>query len=357
MDFSGLASTNFSELGTKLAVFAGIVAVSLVAAKIVYLIMERYARRLTRKTKTTLDDRLLAASEGMIRWLILILGLYAACYYAFEGTAYLEYIAPAFVILAILWMTKAALSMGGAFLDWYAEEGIGTRGSSLVDVMPTIKRIYYAFVLIIGLIMVLTRVGIEVSPLIASLGVAGLAVALAFQDTLANFFAGVYLGVDRPVKAGDYVKLDSGGEGYIVRIGWRNTHIRMLSNNMVIIPNSKLSQAVVINHSVPSKDMSVLVGCSVSYDSDLKRVEKIALEVAEEAQKKVNGAVPDFKPMVRFGEFADSGINFNVILRTQEFVGQYELKHEFIKALHARFKQEGIEIPYPKRDVYMKERK
>jgi len=180
-----------------------------------------------------------------------------------------------------------------------------------------------------------------------------LAVALALQDTLSNLFAGIYMMVDRPVTVGDFIKLESGEEGFVEEIGWRNTKVRMWANNIVIIPNSKLSQSVLTNYYLPHQEMSVYVRCGVAYDSDLEHVERVCVEVAKEVMARVEGSATDWQPAVRFKEFADFSINFLVVLRVTDFAAQYLLAHEYIKALHRRFDREGIEIPFPIRTVIM----
>jgi small-conductance mechanosensitive channel len=125
----------------------------------------------------------------------------------------------------------------------------------------------------------------------------------------------------------------------------------MLANNLVIVPNAKLAQAIVVNHHLPSHDLAVLVEVGVDYDSDLAHVERIVVEVGRAVMKDVPGGVPEFDPFIRYHTFGDSSINFTVILRGREFVDQYLIKHEFIKRLHARFDREGIVIPFPIRTV------
>ena len=151
------------------------------------------------------------------------------------------------------------------------------------------------------------------------------------------------------------MRLETGEEGYVIDITWRNTTIRALPNNIIIVPNSKLASAVIVNYYLPQREMAVLVQVGVSYDSDLEEVERVTVEVAKEVMREVEGGVPEFEPFIRYHTFADFSINFTVILRAREFVGQYLIKHEFIKRLHKRYQQEGIEIPFPIRTVYMKD--
>jgi small-conductance mechanosensitive channel len=123
---------------------------------------------------------------------------------------------------------------------------------------------------------------------------------------------------------------------------------------MVIVPNSKLASTLVTNYHQPEKEMAVLVQVGVSYQSDLKKVERITIEVAREVMRDVEGGVREFEPFTRYHTFGDSGINFSVIMRGREFTDQFLIKHEFIKRLHERYQQEGIEIPFPIRTIHIK---
>ncbi len=136
--------------------------------------------------------------------------------------------------------------------------------------------------------------------------------------------------------------------------GWRGVRIKQLPNVVIIIPNSKLAGSTIINYALPENEMSILVQVGVDYSSDLEKVEKTTIDVARDVMKTVEGGVKDFEPFIRYHTFADSSVNFTVILRAQEFVSQYLLKHEFIKRLHKRYHQEGITIPFPIRTLFIK---
>ncbi|WP_371681655.1 mechanosensitive ion channel family protein [Chroococcidiopsis sp. TS-821] len=144
------------------------------------------------------------------------------------------------------------------------------------------------------------------------MGIGGLAVALAFQDTLANIFSGLYLLISKQVKTGDYVKLETGQEGYVTDITWRNTTIKELPNSTIIVPNSKLSSAIFTNYCLPAKELSIQVHLGVSYDSDLDRVEQVTLAVAKEVMHDVLGVSNTFEPFIRFHTFGDFSIDFTV---------------------------------------------
>ena len=206
-------------------------------------------------------------------------------------------------------------------------------------------------VLVLGGLLVLDTLDISITPMLASLGVGGLAVGLALQGTLSNLFAGVQVISDRPIRVGDFIKLESGEQGYVIEVGWRATKIRMLPNNTVIIPNSKIADSIITNFYDPEKALAVLVQAGVHYDSDLEHVERVTIEVATEIQKTAPGGIRDFVPFIRYHTFDNSSINFTVIMRAGEFVDNYLMKHLFIKQLHARYNREGIVIPFPIRTL------
>lgn len=206
-------------------------------------------------------------------------------------------------------------------------------------------------VLAIGFLILLDGLGVSITPLLTALGVGGLAVALALQDTLTNLFAGVHILASRKVQAGDFVQLDTGQEGYVVDTNWRHTAIRQLPDNLIIVPNAALASSTVINYHRPEHESSVTVQVGVAYDSDLDHVERVTCDVGRDVMRSVDGAVPGFEPTVRYHTFGDSNIGFTVALRAREVTARYLIVHEFIKRLHRRYLVEGIEIPFPVQTV------
>jgi small-conductance mechanosensitive channel len=219
------------------------------------------------------------------------------------------------------------------------------------------KIVVNAAVFLIGLLVIFQTMGVQVAPIITALGIGGLAVALALQSTLGNFFAGIQILAQKELHTGDYVVLDGGQEGYVLDVGWRATTLRMLGNNLVIVPNTKLVDAIIVNYALPSRPFSVLLQVSVAYGSDLGKVERVAIDVAREVSQRVEGAVKDFTPLVRFHTFGESGVNFTLVAQSEDVPAQHVIKHELVKALHQRFAAEGIEIPFPVRTVYLRDRR
>jgi small-conductance mechanosensitive channel len=228
------------------------------------------------------------------------------------------------------------------------------RHNALANIRAPIELVAKIVFAAVGGMIILDNLGISLTPILTTLGIGSLAVAIALQDTLGNFFAGLYIKADRPIEVGQFVRLESGEEGYVDWIGWRSTRIRMLPNNTVVVPNSKLVQSNITNYYLPERELAVLVQLGVHYDSDLEKVERVTIEVGREIMQTVPGGVPGFEPFIRYHTFNESSIDFTVILRAREFVDNFLVKHEFVKRLQQRYQREGIVIPFPIRTVHLK---
>lgn len=255
----------------------------------------------------------------------------------------LERFLVAVLIMSVTWVTARVATDLVKLATQRTEE---TRRSSSIFI--NLSRFVVG---ILGILFLLQNLGVSITPILTALGVGGLALALALQDTLANFFAGLQLVATKKVKRGDYVRLETGDEGYVVDIDWRHTSIRQLPSNMILVPNSKLSNSVITNFYYPRSEMSVLFDVGVDYGSDLRQVERVTIDVARETLREIPGGVSDFEPFIRFHTFNDSSIDFTVILRVHEYTDQYLVKHDFVKRLHERYRDEGIVIPFPMRTL------
>jgi small-conductance mechanosensitive channel len=256
-------------------------------------------------------------------------------------------------IILILSITLAAANLTGALLRSYIHKmdiPIPTTGLAFGIIKGSI--------LIIGFLIVLSSLGIAISPMITALGVGGLAVALALQDTLSNLFAGMHILLEKSIRIGDFIRLESGLEGRVDDITWRTTRIRMLSNNMVVIPNNKLSQSVVTNYSLPEKRMSLQVPVSVRFDTDPDKVEAILTDEACKAVHDVEGILADPAPTVMLiPGFGASSLDFTLNCQMEDVINQPKIVHELRKRILKRLKKEGIELPYPQQIIYIQEEK
>jgi small-conductance mechanosensitive channel len=204
-------------------------------------------------------------------------------------------------------------------------------------------------ILVVGGLVLLSSLGIAITPILTALGVGGLAVALALQDTLTNLFAGMHLLADKPIRVGDYVKISAeNAEGYVIDVGWRSTRLRMLPNNVVIVPNAKVAQSVITNYDMPEPRMSLSLKISVSYATDVDRLETVLLEEVSAAVGEVPGLLGDPPPSVRFiPGFGDYSLDFTLNCHVASFVDQFGVQHELRKRILRRFRAENIEIPFP----------
>lgn len=205
-----------------------------------------------------------------------------------------------------------------------------------------------------GTMIVLENLGVSLTAVWTTLGVGSVALALALQDTLSNFFAGVYLRLDNPVRLGDYVKLESGEEGFIVQRGWRSTRMKALSNNTIVVPNAKLASTIVTNFSLPEPRMAISIPVSVNRQSDPQRVETVLTEEATKAAGAVPGLLANPAPSVSFiPGFGQFSLDFSVNCQVASYVDQYLVQHELRKRIFKRLRAEGIEFPIPPRDVHV----
>jgi small-conductance mechanosensitive channel len=255
-------------------------------------------------------------------------------------------------VLLILWiisLTLVAARLAAALVKQY---GVAEGALPVTTLTQNLARLG---VFTIGILILLNSLGLSITPILTALGVGGLAVALALQHTLSNLFAGFYVSLAGQVRLGDYVKLDSGEEGYVTDITWRSTTLRALPNNLIVVPNAKLAQAIVTNYHLPEKRMSLLVPVHVSYDSDPDVVERILIEEAVKGAQDIPGLLAKPAPLVRFNPgFGESSLELTLICQVSEFENQYPVQHELRKRIFRRFRQEGIDIPFPIRTVYLK---
>ena len=210
-----------------------------------------------------------------------------------------------------------------------------------------LSSIVNAMIYIVFGLTLLSHYGISITPLITALGVGSMAIAFGLQETMANLFAGMHLVISKQVRLNDFVKLASGEEGRVGDISWRFTTIISAAGNAIIIPNNKMASSIITNYNMPVTELTVIVPVGVSYDSDLDKVEQVALEVAKKVTRELEGDVVTTPPAVFYQSFGDFSINFNVVLHPSQFANQLPLRHRFIKEMLVRCREEGIEIPYP----------
>jgi len=308
----------------------------------------RRLRTLAQRTATRADDLFIEASNGL--WFVA--AVFAAALPA-------NRLAPMPDDTKLV-VERIALSLLLFVLTLFASRFVGLWFSSAerepgqVHSQPSlIAKAARTAVLLAGTLLVLDNAGVEIKTLLTVAGVGSLAIGLALQPTLANFFAGLHLSMSKPIRVGDFIELEDGTQGEVVDISWRTTRIRQMANNMVVVPNARLVDMRLINYTLPVPTQSTLVAVGVAYDSDLALVERVTVEVANQVMRELDEGDKEFEPVIRYHTFGDSSINFNVVLRARAITDRFLLVHEFVKRLKARYDAEGIEIPFPQRVVHL----
>ena len=318
---------------------------AIVLAKVLIVVLKKYLGKLTAKTKTDIDDIILQNATKPLYILIIVAGIYAGLSSLSIVTAYpaIPKIIFALVVLIIALLVSRTLAVLISHV---------LKVQKKFEKTPKlINKVVGVVIYLLALVIILDHFGVAISPILATLGVGGLAVGLALQPTLADLFAGIHIISDQPIRVGDFIELDAETKGTVEDIGWRSTRIRTPGNNIIIVPNSKLADTTITNSNMPQKEVSCLIYCGVGYGENLEKVEKIVLDVAKNVIKKVDGAVKDYQPKVRFYEFGDSNINFKTIFHAKKRGDKFLLTHEFIKALKKEFDKRKIDISFPVRKI------
>ncbi len=298
------------------------------------------------KTNWRADDIVAAFLRLVTPWCAATGGAWGAALALPLKAAYRHDANHALLAIIIVVISLGSAKVAGEAVHASAKSHAGTSGSATIFVNITRVTVW-----MLGALVLLNSLGVAITPLLTALGVGGLAVALALQDTLTNLFAGVHILASRKIQPGDFIQLDNGMQGYVQDTNWRNTVIRQLPNNLLVVPNATIASSIVTNYHLPQQEMSVTVQVGVSYDSDLEHVERVTCEVGREVMQAVEGAIPAHEPTVRFHTFSGSTIDFNVGLRATEVTAQYPIIHEFIKRLHSRYREEGIDFSSPAQTI------
>ena len=335
------------------ATAGAIVLIAIVVAFLSHKLLFPLINRFTNWTPTDLDSNLVKSVRWPLTIGVLVLGVYLAVVISWELTASdrdrADSIARALgVVLGI----SVVVRLISSAIDWYLAS-LSARANHVVDLrlFPLIRRVGGVIIYGIGALLVMDVMDINISPLIAGLGLGGLAVALAIQPTLANLFAGTYVMTEGVISTGDYIELESGMAGYVVEVGWRSTRIRTWGNNLVVVPNARFAETIITNYQQPAPAVNVYVTCGVSYDSDLDHVEKASREVMDDLVQNDSNAIKSYGAWFAFDAFGDSNVDFWLFLQARDRIASFNLQSALIKNLHRRFKEESIVINYPVRTL------
>ncbi len=308
-----------------------------------------YLNRWAKKTETQLDDIIIESLRQPSVFWALAVGLYIALDTSTFPVKYVNYGLSALYVLIILSVTLAAANISSRAVQGAVEKS--TMSAPLTGLSRTVMK---AVIFAIGFLIVLNSLGISITPLLTALGVGGLAVALALQDTLSNLFAGMHILAEKSIKLGDYIRISSGEEGHVADIGWRTTKIRELSNNLVIVPNNKLSQSIITNYCMPERRTTAVVKLRAGIGADPDRVEAVLKDEAVKACGAVNGLLSEPAPGVVFN-IGDAWLEFTLVCHVAGYTDRAPVQNELSKRIFKRFKQEGIEIPFPIKTVQIRD--
>ncbi|WP_321473415.1 mechanosensitive ion channel family protein [uncultured Paludibaculum sp.] len=306
----------------------------------------RMMRRAAARTETRIDDEVVSALAWPLRFWTILAALIVAVRDLDERDlpkSFQELISGVMIVLVAVSFTMAASRVSALLLQYYlARSGSGQQVTTLTR---TVLRVIW---LIPSVLVILNMLQINLAPALTALGVGGLAVSLAMQGTLANLFSGFYVSMAGNIHRGDFIRLDNGQEGYVEDIRWRITTLRALSNNLVIIPNAKLAEAVVTNFTYPEPRMATSIAVGVSYSSDIDQVTEILLEEARAAVGEVEGLLAEPSPSVRFNPgFGASSLDFTLAVHVTKFERQFAVQDTLRRRIFKRFQKEGIAIPFP----------
>ena len=260
-----------------------------------------------------------------------------------------DYVPKFLIIVLIGSITLAIGNLAVSIFDLWAKDQ--EKGFPSTTMFTNFVRIA---IYVIGVLIILDALSISIAPMITALGVGGLAVSLALKDTLSDVFAGLHILLSKKVQVGDFIQIESGDMGYVQNISWRNTTVMERTNNIIHIPNTRLSSAIIKNFDSGDPSFSVKIPVGVGYSSDLDEVEKVTKQVIEEIQSSMEETNNDYEPTMRFQNFGESSVNLMVYFRGNRYGDQNPIIHQFIKLVHKRYSEVGIEIPFPMRTVIHK---
>lgn len=341
--------------GADITAFVIVLAVLAVALDAALTILLKLLGFLVGKTQTTLDDRVLKAMSGFLPVISVLTSLWVSLEAVYPNFEFNNQFSD-FDIYLNLMLIMAGFVLGAiadAVLVWY---GIEIRPSKVKkvrddDVFPFVRNVVKIAIIIVFAVFVLQRLGFETSAIITGLGVGGIAVALALQDTLGNFFGGVHILVDKPFREEDYIRLESGLEGTVKQIGWRTTRIMTPGQNELVVPNSKLAGSILENYSSPNDMSGVTYTIGVDCGEDIDNVEKVISDALHETAK-TDTYMDAPSIWVRFDSFGDYSLNFKFGYNIRGYVNRFGTLKQVNRELFYAFRKNGITVPFPVRVVH-----
>ncbi len=317
-------------------------------AKAADLFVGKILSRLTRFTKSDIDDKILDIIHRPVYFTIILVGIVLAIAYLKPSQKVIFYAdGIIYSIMAAIWMI-AVIKVSNIVIENAIYKVSDVTGLSK-DIIPLIENVAKIAIIVAGLMVVLSIWRINITPLIASAGIAGAGIAIAAKDTIANFFGGISVFVDKPFKIGDFIVIDKVDRGEVVSIGIRSTRIKTLDDIMITIPNSIIAGSKIVNESAPTPNLRVRIPVNVAYGSDIDLVEKTLTGIAIQNGNILN----DPAPKVFFNAFGESALNLELLCWIKEPALRLRTVDEINREIYKKFNELGIRIPFPRRDVHI----
>ena len=327
--------------------FVVLIVASILFAKIIDVVFISFLSRIVQKTKTTIDDSIIEALHKPIYYSLLFLGIRFSLSLLNLGN--IIFVITGFLkTLAILIWAKAIFNIFLLLFNWYSSKSNSTVKRKLLPLFDNVGKI----IIFLGTVyFIMVSWGINPVGWLASAGVLGVVLGLAAKDTLSNLFSGIFIMMDSPYKEGDYINLDSGERGYVLNVGIRSTRIMTRDDIEITIPNSVIANAKIINESGgPHENERVRLSVGVAYGSDVDSVKRILIDVA-----KKSGLISEkFEPRVRFREFGESSLNFQLLFWIDKPEARGRTLDALNSSIYKEFNKNNIEIPFPQRTVHIK---
>src|SRR3989338_9608907 len=331
-----------------------ILAVFFVIAKLVVAISTKVILRLTKKTKTVIDDLIVSKTNKPVSAILFLIGVRLAFFSLDIGPGILDILEKIIGSLIIIVVTYIVIVVVEIFVDNWLR-GLASKTESKFDdqLVPLLHRFSRIFIGIIGILFILSSWGIQIGPLLASLGIVGIAVAFALQSTLGNIFGGMTIIIDKSVKVGDKIRLDNETMGTVMDVGLRSTKIKTWDGELITIPNGKLADSKILNFMQPEPTVRIVIEFGVEYGSDTSKVRKIVLDTVS----KITGVLKEPAPKVMMMEMADFALKFRALFWVGNFDIKYDTKALATEEIYNALRRERVGIPFPTRTIYMRNEK
>ncbi|MBU4031657.1 MAG: mechanosensitive ion channel family protein [Candidatus Thermoplasmatota archaeon] len=342
------------ELDNEWGVFLTTVTVWLLIGILIYFILDPVVKQVTKKTKSNLDDNILAIIKGPIFWIVFTYGIVSSLGVLNLKWIYINSLNILFRSLLILLSGWMAYRIFKDILLYWGKKYSEKTKTTVDDVMlPLFEKLGMVVIVIVAVILTLNLFGVDVTMLVAGMGVMGLVIAFAAQDTLGNFISGMFLLTDRPFKIGDIILMENGDYCKVQQIGMRSTKLyNTFDHDMIILPNSKIANEKVINLTEPDNKMKVRITVGVDYSTDIQKAKQIMLDAARDHKDVIHEE--DKLPFARLIDFGDSAVMLKLYTWVYNLDDQWRVGGELREEIFKRFKKEGISIPFPQRVVHIR---